>query len=102
MRHRTKIVATANARENEGFDSLSRFRYTLASRAMDQPKREIRTCRNCQKELTSWKSPFCSDDCYAAYEGPASAKPASVAIKEPDAPEPPASVTMQPEQSAKP
>src|SRR5258708_6684371 len=30
----------------------------------DKPQNEIRYCRHCGDELTSWKSPYCSDQCY--------------------------------------
>ena len=46
----------------------------------DQPKREIRYCRACGAELTSWKSPYCSDQCYelGPSENPPVPKPVSI------------------------
>jgi len=61
----------------------------------EEPKREIRTCKTCGRELTSWKSPFCSDDCYAAYSGPTPDKPLPQAVKVLDEPKQPVSTKRQ-------
>src|ERR1700738_5221685 len=59
----------------------------------DQSQREIRYCRHCGNELTSWKSPYCSDQCYelgTSENPPMPDKPVPELVKELDEPKQPA------------